>query len=105
MASGNWSPVSRCPKEHETSRYFLQGTSCLLLTIRRQASRFYTGGGTYMLNGSSYTEHMDFASDVIATGLVGKEQQFTVKLDGDTFTQTGTLTNGKPLSEVWKRVN
>ena len=65
----------------------------------------YTGGGTYMLNGRSYTEHMDFASDVIATGLVGKEQQFTVKLDGDTFTQTVTLTNGKPLSEVWKRVN
>ena len=65
----------------------------------------YTGGGTYVLNGSSYTEHMDFASDVIATGLVGKDQQFTVKLDGDTFTQTGTLTNGKPLSEVWKRVN
>src|SRR4051794_32235828 len=65
----------------------------------------YTAGGTYFLNGSSYTEHMDFASDVIATGLVGQDQQFTVKLDGDTFTQTGTLTNGKPLSEVWKRVN
>jgi hypothetical protein len=65
----------------------------------------YTAGGTYVLNGSSYTEHMDFASDVIATGLVGKDQHFTVKLDGDTFTQTGTLTNGKPLSEVWKRVN
>ena len=65
----------------------------------------YTAGGTYALNGNSYTEHMDFASDVIATGLVGKDQQFTVKLNGDTFTQTGTLTNGKPLSEVWKRVN
>jgi len=64
-----------------------------------------TGGGTYILSGSSYTEHMDFANDVIATGLVGKDQQFTVKLDGDTFTQTGTLTNGKPLSEVWKRMN
>jgi hypothetical protein len=65
----------------------------------------YTGGGTYILNGSSYTEHMDFASDVIAAGLVGKDQQFTVEVDGDTFTQTGTLSNGKPLSEVWKRVN
>jgi hypothetical protein len=65
----------------------------------------YTAGGTYILNGNSYTEHMDFASDVIAAGLVGKDQQFTVKADGDTFTQTGTLTNGKPLSEVWKRVN
>jgi len=65
----------------------------------------YTAGGTYVLNGSSYIEHMDFASDVIATGLVGKDQQFAVKLDGDTFTQTGILTNGRALSEVWKRVN
>ena len=65
----------------------------------------YTAGGTYILNGSSYTEHMDFASEAIATGLVGKNQQFTVKLEGDTFTQTGTLTNGKPLAEVWKRMN
>jgi len=65
----------------------------------------YTGGGTYILNGSAYTEHMDFASDVIAAGLIGKDQQFTVKLEGATFTQTGTLSSGKPLSEIWKRVN
>jgi hypothetical protein len=64
----------------------------------------YAAGGTYVLNGSAYTEHMDFASDKIAS-LVGKDQSFTVKLDSDTFTQTGTLTNGKPLSEVWKRMN
>src|SRR5436189_6274974 len=51
----------------------------------------YSAGGTYILNGNSYTEHMDFASDVIAAGLIGKDQQFTVKVDGDTFTQTGTL--------------
>ena len=65
----------------------------------------YTGGGTYVLNGSSYTEHMDFASDVIAADLVGKDQPFTVNVDDDTFTQTGTLSNGKALSEVWKRVD
>lgn len=65
----------------------------------------YAAGGTYILNESSYTEHMDFASDVIATGLIGKDQQFTVQVDGDTFTQTGTLSNGKALSEVWKRVS
>jgi hypothetical protein len=65
----------------------------------------YTAGGTYILNGSSYTEHMDFASDEIAAGLVGKDQPFTVKVDGDTFTQTGTLSNGKGLSEIWKWMN
>ena len=65
----------------------------------------YTGGGTYILNGSSYAEHIDFASDEISAGLVGKDQPFTVKVDGDTFTQTGSLSNGKRLSETWKRVN
>jgi hypothetical protein len=46
----------------------------------------YAAGGTYVLNGSAYTEHMDFASDKIAAGLGGKDQSFTVKVDGDTFT-------------------
>ena len=65
----------------------------------------YAAGGTYRLDGDSYTEHMSFASDRIAPGLVGKDQSFTIKVSGDTFTQTGTLTNGKALSEVWKRLS
>ena len=64
----------------------------------------YAAGGTYILEGNSYTEHMDFASGKIA-GLAGKDQSFTIKKNGDIFTQTGTLTNGKPLSEVWKRLS
>jgi hypothetical protein len=65
----------------------------------------YTGGGTYILNGSSYTEHVDFMSDEISAGILGKGQPFTVKVNGDTFTQTGALSNGQSLSETWKRVN
>jgi hypothetical protein len=64
----------------------------------------YTGGGTYILNESSYTEHVDFG-DRLSAGIGGKDQQFAVKIDGDTFMQTGTLSNGKSLSETWTRVN
>lgn len=64
----------------------------------------YTGGGTCILNGDSYSEHVDFG-ERIAAGIIGNDQQFTVKVDGDTFTQTGTLSNGKGLSETWKRMN
>ena len=56
------------------------------------------------MNGSSYTEHADFG-DRISAGVVGKDQQFKVKIDGDTFVQAGTLSNGRGLSETWKRVN
>ncbi len=62
-----------------------------------------TGGGTYVLNGSAYTEHVDFG-DRISAGVVGRDQQFAVKIDGDTWVQAGTLSNGKSLSETWKRV-
>ncbi|HZP59083.1 MAG TPA: hypothetical protein VFB27_02080, partial [Opitutaceae bacterium] len=64
----------------------------------------YTGGGTFTLKENSYTEHLDFASERISA-LIGKDQPFTIKMDGDTFTQTGTLSNGKPLAEVWKRID
>ena len=63
----------------------------------------YTGGGTYTLNGGDYNEHMDFG-EKIASGLIGKDQRFAVKLEDDRFTQTGTLSNGKPLSEIWRRM-
>ena len=93
------------PKGARDIKVILGGHFIFAVYDTENGRPFYTAGGTCILNGSSYTEHMDFASDVIATGLVGKDQQFTVKLNGDTFTQTGTLTNGKPLSEVWKRMN
>ena len=104
---GTWELVSgqQLPKGGRDIKIISGGHFIFVAYDTKKGKPLYTGGGTYILNGSSYTEHMDFASDVIATGLVGKEQRFTVKLDGDTFTQTGTLTNGKPLSEVWKRVN
>jgi hypothetical protein len=65
----------------------------------------YTGGGTFILNGSAYTEHLDFGSYGLSAGLVGKDQSFTVTMDRDSFTQKGTLSNGKPLLEIWKRMN
>jgi len=56
----------------------------------------YTAGETYIVTGSYYTEHVDFG-DKMSTDLVGKDQQFTVKINRDTFMQVGTLSNGKGL--------
>jgi hypothetical protein len=64
----------------------------------------YAAGGTCRLDGDRYVEHVDFASGKIAAGLVGKEQAFTITAHGDSFTQEGTLSNGKPLCEKWKRI-
>ena len=104
---GTWELVSGqpLPKGARDIKIISKGHFIFVAYDTDKGKPLYTGGGTYILNGTSYTEHMDFASDVISTGLIGKDQPFTVKVDGDTFVQTGTLSNGKSLSETWKRVN
>ena len=104
---GTWELVSgqQLPKGARDIKIISGGHFIFVAYDTEKGKPLYTGGGTYVLNGSSYSEHIDFASDEISTGLVGKDQRFTVKVDGDTFTQTGTLSNGKGLSETWKRVN
>jgi len=104
---GTWELVSgqQLPKGARDIKIISGGHFIFVAYDTEKGKPLYTGGGTYVVNGSSYSEHIDFASDEISTGLVGKDQRFTVKVDGDTFTQTGTLSNGKGLSETWKRVN
>jgi len=63
---------------------FLQSHFIFTAYDTEKGELLYTSGGTCTLNGSSYTEHVDFG-DRISAGIVGKDQQFTVKIDGDTF--------------------
>ena len=104
---GTWELVSgqQLPEGARDIKIISGGHFIFVAYDTEKGKPLYTGGGTYILNGSSYAEHIDFVSDEISAGLVGKDQPFTVKVDGDTFTQTGTLSNGKGLSETWKRVN
>jgi len=86
---GTWELVSGQPLPKGTRDIkMISGGHFIFVAYNTEKGKpLYTGGGTYILNGSSYTEHMDFASDQISAGLIGKDQPFTVKIDGDTFTQ------------------
>lgn len=56
-------------------------------------------GGTYKIDGDKYFEHKDFAGEHNKGG-IGKTGEFTLKVEGDTLTQTGV---NNPWNEVWKR--
>src|SRR5262249_23639801 len=103
---GAWELVAgqQLPKGARDMKIISGGHFIFVAYDTQKGELLYTGGGTYILHGSSYTEHVDFG-DKISAGIVGKDQQFTVKIDGDTFVQAGTLSNGKGLSETWKRIN
>jgi hypothetical protein len=56
-------------------------------------------GGTYALKGNEYLETVEYANES-TTNLIGQTFKFTIKVEGDSFTQTGV---GNPWTEVWKR--
>ena len=62
------------------------------------------GSGSYTLNGNTYTEHIDFIDVSGGEGLAGTDVAFTVKVEGDTLTQTGEIL-GTPLKEIYKRLD
>jgi hypothetical protein len=56
-------------------------------------------GGTYTLKGDQYRETVEYGNES-STNLIGRTFKFTIKVEGDTFTQIGV---GNPWTEVWKR--
>jgi len=59
-------------------------------------------GGPYTLDGGSYTETIEFVGTGMETYL-GKKQTFTIKVDGDKLHQSGQLSDGLKIEEVWQR--
>ena len=59
-------------------------------------------GGTYTLNGGAYTELIEFAGEGM-TDYLGKKQPFTVRVEGDKLNQSGELSDGTKIEEVWQR--
>jgi hypothetical protein len=68
-----------------------------------------SGGGTYKVQGATYTETLDFFSD---PAYLGRSIPFTCRTEGDRFYQTGlfpVFLSGKKvrdikLEEVWRRI-
>ena len=62
-----------------------------------------SAGGTYKLRDGAYTETIEFVGDGMEKYL-GKEQKFTIRIDGDKLFQSGQLSDGLKIEEVWQRV-
>lgn len=60
-------------------------------------------GGTWTLKGDTYTESTEWV-DPSMVAYVGSKNTFTVRVEGDKFNQSGLLSNGLKIEEVWQRV-
>lgn len=60
------------------------------------------GGGTYTVDGSSYTEVVEYHG---ATDFVGEAIEFECRTEDDRWYQSGTLPGGTYLEEVYRRLD
>ena len=61
-----------------------------------------TAGGTYSLEGNTYTESIDFGLGLDT--YLGQKHAFTIRVDGEKLFLSGTLADGLKIDEVWQRV-
>jgi hypothetical protein len=72
-----------------------------LITESDQAGNpVFHHGGTYTLDGNNYSETIKFAAGNTKE-LLGRTFTFKIKVEGDTYTQTGV---GNPWNETWVRL-
>jgi len=63
---------------------------------------YEVGGGRYTLDGNTYVEQTDFSLG--NDGLRGQKHTFTIKVEGDMFFQSGQLSSGLKIEEIWQRM-
>jgi hypothetical protein len=97
--SGNFVPVAKGDQHIKliTETHFMWAET-------DSATRKVSGmaGGTYTLNGNTYTESIDFGIDM--DNYLGRNQTFTILVEGDLLFLSGVLSDGYHVEEVWKRI-
>jgi hypothetical protein len=58
-------------------------------------------GGTFTYNEGAYTETIDYAGEGM-TDYLGKKQSFTIKVEGGKLHQSGQLSDGLKIEEIWR---
>jgi hypothetical protein len=100
---GDARDMSDYPKEHRRLK-MITATHFIWVdydtTTKKIAS---SAGGPYSLRDGAYTESIEFVGDGMETYL-GKKQVFTIRIDGDKLFQSGQLSDGLKIEEVWQRV-
>ena len=102
---GTWEHTFVNAPEHRQVKIINQTHFVWVTYVREDGAPLLLGGGTYTFDGKTYKEKYEFGGPGLPAELVGKEQTFSVELEGDKWTHAGTLSNGFRVSEIWRKVN
>jgi hypothetical protein len=94
---------STLPKEATTLKH-VTPTHYMWVTFDKDGEVTRTQGGPYVFDGGVLKSTPEYGLGREFEPIKGKQQLFKVKFDGNRWTQSGTLSTGTTLEEVWERV-
>ena len=94
---------STLPKEATTLKH-VTPMHYMWVTFDKDGQVTRTQGGPYMFDGGVLKSTPEYGLGREFEPIKGKQQLFKVKFDGNRWTQSGTLSTGTTLEEVWERV-
>ena len=81
-------------------KFFTGKSWCITQADAQDGKVIFHHGGTYTLDGDKMAETIEYANENTST-YIGKTHSFTIKVEGDTYTQIG---KDNEFTELWKRV-
>ena len=94
---------STLPKEATTLKH-VTPIHYMWVTFDKDGQVTRTQGGPYVFDGGVLKSTPEYGLGREFEAIKGKQQLFKVKFDGNRWTQSGTLSTGTTLEEVWERV-
>ena len=94
---------STLPKEATTLKH-VTPTHYMWVTFDKDGQVTRTQGGPYVFDGGVLKSTPEYGLGREFEAIKEKQQLFKVKFDGNRWTQSGTLSTGTTLEEVWERV-
>jgi hypothetical protein len=88
------------PEKGGRLKFFTGKSWCITQADAQSGKVVFHHGGTYSLDADKQAETIDYANENTSY-LIGKTHHFTIKVEGDTYTQLG---QDNEFNEVWKRV-
>ena len=109
---GTWKQVSMkvngivnpIPQAYTTYKHITSAGFVWLSYDKISGKIIRAAGGTYTLNGNTYTETIEYGIGSDYEIVKNSKHSFTANIDGDRWYHNGKLANGQTIDEVWERV-
>ena len=104
LVSANYGGRESTLPQNATTLKHMTPTHYMWVSFDKDGQVTRTGGGPYTFDGEALKSTPEYGLGPDFEAIKGRRQSYQCKVEGNRWTQSGTLSNGTTLEEVWERV-